>query len=79
MGKHINRRLQNYYLHYHERQKILDEMINYCETNSIFSFCDLADYARKNRFDDWFKVLVSNGGTKYMTTYFLRKNNFKHI
>lgn len=79
MGKHINRRLQNYYLHYHERQKILDEMIEYCEANSIISFAELADYACKNRYDDWFKVLVSNGGTKYMIKYFNRKNHFKYL
>lgn len=79
MRKYINRHLQNYYLHYNERQKILDEMIEYCEANSIISFAELVDYAGKNRFDDWFKVLCSNGGLKYMTKYLLRKNNFKHF
>ena len=61
------------------RQRIFDEMIEYCEANNVYSFCDLADYARENRFDDWFKVLCSNGGTKYMTKYFLRKNDFKYF
>lgn len=59
------------------RQRTFDEMIDYCEANNICAFCDLVDYAGKNRYDDWFKVLCSNGGTKYMTKYFLRKNNFK--
>lgn len=68
------------YLYYWERlssrQHILDEMIDYCEANSILSFSDLLNYASKNRFDDWFKVLFSNGGTKYMVKYFTRKNHF---
>lgn len=61
------------------RQRIFDEMIDYCEANNICSYADLVDYAAKNRYDDWFKVLVSNGGCKYMTKYFLRKNNFEHF
>lgn len=61
------------------RQCIFDEMIEYCEANNICIYIDLIDYASKNRYDDWFKVLVSNVGTKYMIKYFNRKNHFKYL
>lgn len=76
MKKRINKRLLNYYLNYGERQKILDEMVDYCGSNSILSFADLVDCACSNHCDNWFKVLCSNGGTRYMVKYFRRKNNF---
>lgn len=57
------------------RQRIFDEIIAYCESNSITSFYDLMNYVRENRFD-WFKVIVSKGGTKYMVKYFKRINHY---
>lgn len=59
-----------------ERQCLLDEMIDFCESNSVKSFCNLVSYASKNRYD-WFKVLCSNGGCKYMVSYFKRINHYR--
>lgn len=58
-----------------ERQRYLDEMIDFCETNSMIHFCDLVLYASKNNIE-WFKILCSNGGCKYMVNYFRRINHY---
>lgn len=40
--------------------QLVREMIEFIRENNIEYTCDLIDYARKNRFDDWFKLLVDN-------------------
>ena len=35
--------------------KNVEEMIDFCEKENIFYFCDLVNYARKER-KDWFRV-----------------------
>ena len=64
---------------YLERQKLLDEMITFCKANSIIFFADLVDYASKNRYEDWFKILCSKGGTRYMVTYFKRIHHWTGV
>ncbi len=43
-----------------ERYVLIGEMINYVKDNNIIEFCDLAEYALKERFDDWFPLLCDN-------------------
>lgn len=43
-----------------DKYKLLGEMIDFCELNSIVSFSDLVIYARVNR-NDWFRVLADSG------------------
>lgn len=64
---------------YLERQRLLDEMIAFCEANSIIFFADLIDYASKNRYEDWFKILCSKGGTRYMVKYFKRIHHWTGV
>lgn len=50
-----------------DKYKALSEMQEFCRDNNIFSFADLADYARQERFD-WFRILADCGAF-YMKTY----------
>lgn len=50
-----------------DKYKTLSEMQEFCRDNNIFSFADLADYARQERFD-WFRILADCGAF-YMKTY----------
>lgn len=36
----------------------IGEMMDFCKINEIYKFSDLLEYARDNRPDDWFRVLV---------------------
>lgn len=57
------------------RQRLLDEMIEWCESNSVTSFAYLLSYASENNWE-WFKILCSVGGCKYMVKYFKRINGW---
>lgn len=57
------------------RQRLLDEMIDFCKTNSVTHFAELVDYASANNWE-WFKILCSKGGCKYMVKYFKRINGW---
>lgn len=50
-----------------DKYKALHEMQDFCSSNLIFSFADLADYCANNRFD-WYRVLCDCGAF-YMKTY----------
>ena len=50
-----------------DKYKALAEMQDFCRSNNIFSFADLADYAREERFD-WYRILADCGAF-YMKTY----------
>lgn len=52
----------------------LDEMMEFCMVNNIYSYSELCNYARVNRPFDWFRVL-SDCGT-YMMSTFLRDRYF---
>jgi hypothetical protein len=43
-----------------DKYKAIGEMIDYCKENGVFSYSDLLEYARMERFD-WFRVLCDNG------------------
>lgn len=43
-----------------DRYFCINEMADYIESNDITEFADLFNYARLNRFDDWFPLLCDN-------------------
>ncbi|MGL5078617.1 MAG: replication protein, partial [Waterburya sp.] len=43
-----------------DRYVMISEMADYIESNDIIEFADLFNYARLNRFDDWFPLLCDN-------------------
>jgi hypothetical protein len=43
-----------------DRFLYLGEIIDFCEEYSMYEFCGLLQYARRERPDDWFPVLVEN-------------------
>lgn len=43
-----------------DKYKAIGEMIDFCQENNIFSYSDLLEYCRMERFD-WFRVLCDNG------------------
>lgn len=43
-----------------DKYKAIGEMIDYCKDNNIYSYSDLLEYCRMDRFD-WFRVLCDNG------------------
>lgn len=50
----------------------IEEMMNFCEVENIFWFCDLVDYAINNR-KDWFRTLVTDHGANTMGLYLADK------
>lgn len=43
-----------------DKYKAIGEMIDYCKDSNIYSYSDLLEYCRMERFD-WFRVLCDNG------------------
>lgn len=43
-----------------DKYKAIGEMIDFCCTNQVYSYSDLLEWCRINRFD-WFRVLCDNG------------------
>ena len=43
-----------------DKYKAIGEMIDYCKEYNIYSYSDLLEYCRMERFD-WFRVLCDNG------------------
>lgn len=43
-----------------DKYKAIGEMIDYCQLNDIYSYAELLEYCRSERFD-WFRVLCDNG------------------
>ena len=43
-----------------DKYKAIGEMIDFCNTNDVYSYSDLLEWCRVNRFD-WFRVLCDNG------------------
>ena len=50
-----------------DKYKAIGEMIDYCKEYNIYSYSDLLEYCRMERFD-WFRVLCDNG-TMVMKEY----------
>ena len=46
----------------------IEEMIDFCEKENIFYFCDLVNYARKER-KDWFREIIKKDTTRFMAFY----------
>lgn len=55
-----------------DKYKAIGEMIDYCMEYSIYSYSDLLEYCRMERFD-WFRVLCDNG-TVVMKEYLKSKS-----
>nr|CRY97186.1 hypothetical protein [uncultured prokaryote] len=53
--------------------EIVDEMKNFCEKEKIYNFCDLFEYASKNR-KDWFDFLVTEKNCVVMALYLIDKS-----
>ena len=43
-----------------DKYKAVSEMMDYCDSNNIVSYYELANYARAERFD-WFRILCDSG------------------
>lgn len=43
-----------------DKYKAIGEMIDYCKAENLYSYSELLEYCRENRFD-WFRVLCDNG------------------
>lgn len=55
-----------------DKYKAIDEMIDYCEENNVYSFAELIIYARGSH-RDWFRVLCDSGAVvieKYLKSKF---------
>lgn len=57
------------------RYQFIGDMIDYCVSHNITEFCDLLNYARLNRFDDWFPALCDSSA--YVMTCYLKSARFK--
>lgn len=55
-----------------DKYKAIGEMIDYCKDNDVYSYSDLLEYCRMERFD-WFRVLCDNG-TVVMKEYLKSKS-----
>jgi hypothetical protein len=53
-----------------DKYQYIGEMIDYCDDNNVFEFSDLLKYARKERQNDWFPVLVDSAYlmSRYLTS-----------
>lgn len=43
-----------------DKYKAISEIIDYCESNNVYSYSELIIYSRTNHYD-WFRVLCDNG------------------
>lgn len=43
-----------------DKYKAIGEMIDYCKENNVYSYSELLEYCRMNKFE-WFRVLCDNG------------------
>ena len=58
-----------------DKYKAIDDMIEYCEQNSIVSYRTLINYARSPR-RDWFRVLCDNG--TYVVKEYLKSRTWEN-
>lgn len=62
-----------------DKYKAISEMIEYVNLNDIYSYSELLDYCRQDRFD-WFRVLCDNGTVvvrEYLKSRFWTNQNKK--
>lgn len=57
-----------------DRYLMIQEILQFCEEYSIMEFVDLVDYARTNRFSDWFPLLCDTS-TIFFSAYFKSARN----
>lgn len=56
-----------------DKYKAIDEIMDYCDDNNIFSYRELMKYCRKER-RDWFRVLCDNG--TYVIMEYLKSSSW---
>lgn len=57
--------------------KLIAEMQDWIDENDCIEFSDLARYARAERFDDWYEIIV-NQSTIYLNAY-IRSNRHRNM
>lgn len=52
------------------RYELIGEIFDFCKQRPIVEFSALSDYARRERFDDWFPIIINNSPTinRYLTS-----------
>lgn len=55
-----------------ERYELINEMMEFANVNNITEMKDLLNYARINRFEDWFPLLCDNSA--YIVEMFVKSN-----
>lgn len=62
-----------------EKNRILEEVLEFVDSHGITEFKDLVDYARKEKTQEWFPI-VANGYTIFLNSYIksARHSRFKH-
>jgi hypothetical protein len=58
-----------------DRYIFIDEMVAFIKANEITELCDLIDYARANRREDWFKLLCDS--CAYFMNQYIKSVRFK--
>lgn len=58
-----------------DRYVLISEMLDYVEEYSITEFCDLMDFARRNRFEDWFPLLCDSSA--YIINQHIKSKRYK--
>lgn len=51
--------------------KIIEEIISYCESNDVYWFCELVQNSKDKK--DWFHVLTSDKGTFLIANHLASK------
>lgn len=58
-----------------DRYVLISEMLDYVEECDVTEFCDLMDFARRNRFEDWFPLLCDNSA--YVVSQHIKSKRYK--
>lgn len=56
-------------------KRMLQEMMAWCDAYSIFEYCDLLNYATKEKYDTWFDLLTIGRQSYVMIKYLDSKRN----
>lgn len=60
-------------------KRMIQEMMAWCDANSIFEYCDLLDYATKEKYDTWFDLLTIGRQSFVMIKYLDSKRNSEFV
>lgn len=58
-----------------ERYELINEMMEFIDDNRIIEMKDLLDYARREKFDDWFPLLCDNSA--YIMDSYIKSNRHR--